>query len=216
MTKILIVLALCTFMAAPAFSMTSTYSFNCLTQTNAANCNAGQAQLVMDVISTANATQVLFEFRNTGPAASSITDIYFDDGSLLGIAQIFNPSGVSFSASASPGNLPGGNTAAPAFVTTAGFSADSDSPVSHNGINNASEKLGILFNLKSGQDFTDVFNALQIAGGANSLRVGIHAQSFANGGSESFINNVSLVPEAGQWLMLLAGISLIASRAMRR
>lgn len=31
-----------------------------------------------------------------------------------------------------------------------------------------------------------------------------------------FINNASTAPEAGKWLMMLAGISAIAVRAMRR
>src|SRR5690606_237384 len=41
-------------------------------------------------ISPRGANQVDFTFRNSGPLASSIADIYFDDGSLLGIAQIFS------------------------------------------------------------------------------------------------------------------------------
>ncbi|MBT9611845.1 MAG: hypothetical protein IV108_01095 [Burkholderiales bacterium] len=215
MKKLLIALALGACVAAPASAATASYSFNCLTQTNAANCGIGQAQLFMDVSDTLVASQVLFEFHNTGPAASSLTDVYFDDGSLLGIAQVFNGPGVSFSPPAKPGDLPGGNKASPAFQTTAGFSADSDAPVSPNGVN-PGEKVGILFNLISGQSFADVVNALGIAGGANGLRVGVHVQSFGNGGSESFINAVSPVPEAKQWLMMLLGISVIATRAMRR
>lgn len=111
--------------------------------------------------------------------------------------------------------MPGANNASPAFQTTAGFSADSDAPVSLNGVN-PGEKVGILFNLISGKSFADVVNALVIAGGTNGLRVGVHVQSIGNGGSESFINAVSPVPESGQWLMMLAGISAIAARAMRR
>lgn len=218
MKKVLLALALCTGLVTPAISATTTYAFNCLTNSNAANCNAGHAQLFMDVSSTLQANQVLFEFRNVGPDASSIADIYFDDGTLLGIAQVFNMPGVSFSVGASPGNLPGGNTASPTFVTTAGFSADSDAPVSPNGVN-PGEKVGILFNLISGQSYTNALNALQLGGGPNGLRVGIHVQSFANGGSESFINHpisISPVPEAKQWLMLLVGLSFVAARAMRR
>ncbi len=215
MKKFLIALALGACVAAPASAATNTYSFNCLTNTNAANCGIGEAQLFMDVSDTLNASQVLFEFRNTGLAAGSLTDIYFDDGTLLGIAQVFNGPGVSFTPPATPGNLPGANNASPAFQTTAGFSADSDNPPPKNGVN-PGEKVGILFNLISGQSFADVVNALGIAGGANGLRVGVHVQSFGNGGSESFINAVSPVPEAKQWLMMMLGISVIATRAMRR
>ncbi len=215
MKKFLIALALGACVAAPASAATASYSFNCLTNTNAANCGIGEAQLFMDVSDTLVASQVLFEFRNTGLAASSLTDIYFDDGTLLGIAQVFNGIGVSFTPPAIPGNLPGANNASPAFQTTAGFSADSDNPPPINGVN-PGEKVGILFNLISGKSFADVVNALGIAGGANGLRVGVHVQSFGNDGSESFINAVSPVPEAKQWLMMLLGISVIATRAMRR
>jgi hypothetical protein len=40
---------------------------------------------------------VNFLFTNQGPLASSITDVYFDDGTLLGIAGVTNFSGVDFS-----------------------------------------------------------------------------------------------------------------------
>jgi len=215
MKKILIALTLGTCVATPASAATASYSFNCLTHNNVANCGTGQAQLSLNVSDTLVASQVLFEFRNAGPVASSLTDIYFDDGTLLGIAQVINGAGVSFTPPATPGNLPGANNASPAFQTTAGFSADSNPPVSHNGVN-PGEKVGILFNLISGKSFADVVNALGIAGGANGLRVGVHVQSFGNGGSESFINAVSPVPEAKQWLMMLVGISVVAARAMRR
>ena len=33
---------------------------------------------------------MLFEFFNAGPAHSSITDVYFDDGTLLGIAGLID------------------------------------------------------------------------------------------------------------------------------
>ena len=214
MKKILIALALTACAAVPASAATTSYSFNCITNSNAANCGIGHAQFFLDVSDTANASQVLFEFRNVGAGLSSITDVYFDDGTLLGIAQVFNGPGVSFTPPATPGNLPGANNINPAFQTTSGFSADSDAPVSKNGVN-PGEKLGILFNLKSGQNFTDVMNAMVIAGGTNGLRVGVHAQSIGSGGSESFVNSVSLVPEASQWMMMLVGISVIAIRAMR-
>jgi len=214
MKKILIALVIGACTAASASAATISYSFNCITYNNAANCGIGQAQLFLDVSDTLNTSQVLFEFRNVGAGAASITDVYFDDGTLLGIAQIFNGPGVKFTPPATPGNLPGANMASPAFQTTAGFSADSDAPVSKNGIN-PGQKLGILFDLQSGQRFADVINALFIGGGTNGLRVGVHAQSIDSGGSESFVNSVSLVPEASQWLMMLAGILVIATRAMR-
>src|SRR5262245_38563007 len=90
------------------------YSFNCITNNNAADCAAGEAQFALAVEDTGGI--VNFRFTNTGPAASSITDIYFDLTSsasfTLTTAQgtfTDSGSGVSFSWGASPPNLPGGN-----------------------------------------------------------------------------------------------------------
>jgi len=126
--------------------------------------------------------QAEFVFINTGPAASSIADVYFDDGTLLGIASINNGPGVSFSQPATPGNLPGGDEVVPPFEATADFSADSDSPVEHNGVN-PGEQVGILFDLLPGVDVAGTATALE----TGDLRIGIHVQGFASGGSEGFI-----------------------------
>ena len=211
MKKIFTALALSACVAAPASAVS--YSFNCITNSNAANCAIGAAQLRVDVLQTPHANQALFQFYNTGPGASGIADVYFDDGTLLSIATINNSTSVKFSQFATPPNLPGANNADPDFATTAGFSADSDAPVAKNAVN-PGETLGILFNLQSGKSFADVVNAFSLGGGHGGLRIGLHVQSFANGGSESFIT--SAVPEASKLLMMLVGISFIATRAMRR
>lgn len=204
---------LAAWMIIAGFSATAaaeSYSFACISSGSAANCATGSTQLRVDVLNF-GANQTLFQFYNIGASSSSITDIYFDDGTLLGIAQVNNSSGVSFSPPATPGNLPDGNNADPDFVTTAGFSADSDPPVSPNGVN-PGETLGILFNLQPGKSFSSVINALTLAGAPGGLRIGLHVQSFSNGGSGSFINAVSPVPEINQWLMMLLGFTFIAIR----
>ena len=211
MKKIFAALALSACVAAPASAVS--YSFNCITNSNTANCAIGAAQLRVDVLQTPHADQALFQFYNTGPGASGIADVYFDDGTLLSIAKINISAGVSFSPGATPPNLPGAVNAAPGFVTTAGFSADSDAPVAKNAVN-PGETLGILFNLQSGKSFADVVNAFSLGGAHGGLRIGLHVQSFANGGSESFIT--SAVPEVSKLLMMLVGILFIATRAMRR
>ena len=183
-----------------------TYGFVNISNNNAIDAAIGEAQLFVDVTSASGGSQALFTFRNTGPAASSICDVYYDDGPLLGIASIDNSDpGVSFSQLASPGNLPSANNANPPFVTTAGFSADSDSPVQPNGVN-PSESLGILFDLQGGHTYSDVENAL--ASGA--LRIGLHVQGYASGGSESFVH-VPIPPS-----VLLLGSGLIGLVGFRR
>ena len=178
--------------------------------------------------------QAEFKFQNSGPSASSITDIYFEDGTLLGIADIDDSlPGVDFDAGASPPNLPGGNALDPDFgpatATTYFGSIDSESPAQPNGVN-PGEWVSIVFNLVSEtlsggsrlyKTFFDVYDAL-IAGtdAANfdgvddpdTLRIGVHVQGFADGGSESFVftdpsgPQPTIVPEPASlavWLLLL-------------
>ncbi|MHC4573586.1 MAG: PASTA domain-containing protein [Planctomycetota bacterium] len=160
-----------------------------------ANGQIGEAQLFVDV-APYEPNRALFTFRNIGPEPSSITDVYFDDGVLLQIASIIDADegtggdeGVDFSQHAEPDDLPGGELLWPPFITTDGFSADSDSPVRPNGID-PNESLGIIFKLDDNMQFTDVIDELA----TGYLRIGIKVQGFAQGTSESFVNN-DVVPQ---------------------
>lgn len=155
----------------------------------------------MDVTDSGS-DQVLFTFTNTGPENSSICDVYFDDGSLFGIASIDNISpGVLFSRPATPENLPGGNEIDPAFVTTADFYADSDSPTQPNGVN-PGEYVAILFDLQTGQTSDNVLAQL----GTGALRIGIHVQGYDSGENEGFVNNDTPVPIPASVLLLGSGL----------
>jgi hypothetical protein len=191
------------------------------------------AQLCVDV-SSYGTTQVLFRFYNDGPALSpydvespilsSICDVYFDDGALLGIASIDNPTGVSFSQLATPKDLSGGQNLSPPFVTTLGFSADSDPPVEHYGVN-PGESVGIVFDLQDGKTFGDVIRAINVGfcpslyyDGQNwsedSLRIGIRVQAIGDSGdSDSFI--MTPIPGAvllGMLGFCVAGLKLRKSK----
>jgi hypothetical protein len=184
-----------------------TLPFGCITQNLAGNCAIGEAQLTVEVTNP-SALVVRFQFHNAGPAASSITDVYFDDaedGALFQLSLVLDQAPlVDFEPGATPGNLPGANQASPAFVTTDGFSADSEAPTQPSGVN-PGESLGILFSLRPGSSFADVLAHLE----DGSLRVGVHVQGFAGGGSESFVS----VPEPG--VLGLVGVGLLGL-AVRR
>jgi len=197
--------------AAPAGAAT-TFGFYNITANNSGDAAIGEEQLFVDVTDNGS-SQVLFTFTNTGPENSSICDVYFDDGSLLGIASIDNSStGVLFTQLAKPVNLPGANNASPPFVTTAGFSADSDPPVQPNGVN-PGEYVGILFDLQTDKTFSDVLTDL----GTGELRIGIHVQGFDSGGSEGFVNNDNPVPIPASVLLLGSGlIGLVGFRRKKK
>lgn len=187
-----------------------TLGFGAITANSVSDVAIGESQLQV-MLSSAGANQVLFRFDNLGPAASSITDVYFDDGTLLGIASISSSSGVSFSQGASPPELPSAQNASPPFVTTVGFLADSDAPaLQANGVN-PGEWLGITFNLINGQTLADTEAALL----DGSLRIGMHVQGFDGGGSESFVNEPPPVPAPGALLLGAMGLGLVGGLRRR-
>jgi hypothetical protein len=182
----------------------ATYSFYNITHLNAGAELDGETNLSMEVIDLGG-SEVRFMFTNN--STSSLTDVYFDDGTLLGISSITYTSGVSFSQGAAPPNLPGANLADPDFQVTRGFLADSDKPVTANGVSQG-EWLAVDFTLLSGKTYQDVLSALALpnGGGEGDLRVGLHVQGFASGGSsESFIN---AIPEPDTSMLLVAGLLL--------
>ena len=154
-----------------------------------------------------------FRFDNDSTATSSITDIYFDacpDSGLLNAKNvtIINSSGVSFSKNANPKSLPGGNELEPKFDKKPEYSADSDSPVSHNGIN-PGEWLKLIFTLESDKSYDDII--FDIANGGSTtlenLRVGIHIQSLPGcDDSASAINCTKSIPEPATICLLGIGV----------
>lgn len=214
--RALVLSALLAFIALPAYASV-TYSFDCITNNIAADAAIGEAQLFVEVSDAGNG-QVLFTFMNIGTKASSICDVYFDDGALLGIAGLIDVDegggdiGVDFSQLATSAELPGGNEISPPFVTTAGFSADSDPAIEHNGVN-PGESLGVLFDLVAGKTYSDVLAFLE----SGDLRIGIHVQGFDDDadGSESFVNN-GIIPAPGAVLLGGIGVCVVGWLKRRR
>jgi hypothetical protein len=196
----------------PTTSQAVTLGFGCITNNTPGDCPIAETQLSVDVTDEGSGL-VLFLFMNEGPDAVSITDVYFDDGTLLGIAGLidmdddalgsFGDPGVDFSPGASPNDLPSGGNVG--FTATVLFNADSDPPAQPNGVN-PSETLGIVFDLQSGGSFADII--AELADG--TLRIGLHTQGFASTGSESLVNFP--VPEPGTALLFGLGLVGLATR----
>ena len=169
-------------------------------------------QLSVDILSTAD-DNVSFTFRNNVGLASSITEIYFDDGTGTGtlfstIVNLENSSGVNFVQDSikkvNPQNLPGGNTLSPPFETTAGFSAGVDGPTAL-GINAAGEYVTIFFDLNGINDINDVLDAIN----SLDLRIGLHVRAHPDGNSDGYVN----VPvPAAAWLLGSGVLGLVAIR----
>jgi len=166
--------------AAPVWAV-PTYSFTDITHNNETNAMIGEAQLLMKVEGIPG-QDVSFTFRNTGPLNCSICDVYFDDGSLLGLAALVRGEGVIFEQGANPPDLPGGNSISPPFEVTEGFLAQASAPHTPDHGVNPGEWLTIVFSLEDGQTY-DVLDDLH----SGDLRVGLHVQAFCRGGSESFV-----------------------------
>ena len=229
MKKTLIALVLVAgllFSLTPALADTTLYNFTFFNITN--NNNEDLSDQLYGVVSSVG-DQVAFTFYNDVEIASSITDIYFDDGTLLGIASISSSEGVAFTQPATPGDLPGGNDLTPPFETTQDFSADSNEPVSANGVDAATEWVQIVFDLQDDPDdpqggqtltFADTIAALT----DKSLRVGLHVQAIGeSGGSDSYVNNIPfdpnvnpVVPLPGALVLLGAGLFRLAAYGRRR
>ena len=168
-------------------------------------------QLSAQVAQQDNGVRFTF-FNSAAQLASSITAIYFDLGSnsLFSSLSLAGDSGagVAFSAGASPRNLPGGNP----LGFSADFSAMSNPPRPHNGVNGEGEWVSFFGVLKSGQSYGAVIDSLT----SGDLRVGLHVQAIAGDYSDSFLNVApSAVPlPAAGWLFLsaVAGFGALSRR----
>ena len=209
----------------PAFSFgfadPVTYNFTNITNNDATDALIGENQLSV-VVHDEGTLLAKFCFNNSGPEASSITDVYWDDDvvwddntGLLTSIQSFSTTGtVAFTEGATPGNLPGGAGILPAF--SADFSADSDPPAQPNGVN-PGEELCVLFNYTTeGSAQNGFLDELIPALDSGQLRIGIHVQGYASGGSESFVTDgVTIIPEPASMLLAMIGMSLVGGLKKR-
>ncbi|HUT30873.1 MAG TPA: hypothetical protein VMX13_13860 [Sedimentisphaerales bacterium] len=207
----LVLLALC----APArilhaaYIEPKTYPFEVFTS-NGAYCDSGDIDLYV-VVSNGDGSAD-FTFYNESLVPSSLSAVYFDDGSLLGIAAVTNGPGTSFTQPATPSNLPAGNLLDPPFVTTDEFCVDGDPPPSQNGVNPVDpgeplEWVRITFDLVGDATLANVLDELD----TGVLRIGVRITALPDGSSESAVN----VPEPAISLVFALG-GLVVLRKGRR
>lgn len=154
--------------------------------------------------------KVTFMFVNNGPVASSITEIYFYDGSLLSMYSIDETCpGVDFKnigAATDPATLPGYNPD-PTLVAVLS-AAEANNPESKKGVK-ATEWIKIGYTLQADKTFEDLLHDLA----TGEVVVGIHVKAIEQtaGGtaSDSFI---SVVPEPATLALLGLGGLLLRKR----
>lgn len=173
-------------------------AFGCITHNRAADCGIGEAQLSA-ALGPAGDGRVRIDFQNAGADAVVVTRIVFQGPSLTGIVEILGtPSEVAFAAQSPAQNFPGGHAILPAFEGD--FEAAAAPPRAHSGMG-AGESLAIVLAIASGLDFGDVVDALA----SGELRIGLRAQAFVSGGSETLVNLPVHTPEPATALLLAAG-----------
>ncbi len=158
--------------------------------------NRGNASLVDQLHVTASAasgtsTYADFTFTNSAVVASSIMQVYFADGTLLGIAQV-TQAGASFvPGTAVPADLPGGGSITPAFHVTQGFLGDAGNMGPIQGVDTSSDYVTLRFNLINGRTFANTLEALR----TGALRIGMHVTSIGiTHGDDSYVNNPTVIP----------------------
>ena len=187
-----------------------TYGFTRIEPHNASENIA--AQLFVDVTNEGVlAGQTLFVFRNVGLVESTIKKVLFDDGALLGIAELRQDgTTVSFTEPASNEVLPEGEHLSPPFETTEGFSALAEPPPATWGVD-PGEQLGIVFDLKESKTYLDVLASLA----SGDLRIGLHVISIgSNAESDAFVND-GVVPLPGAVLLGMLGMGAAGWRLRR-
>lgn len=208
--------ALVAVLFASAASAGASHGFSSTTNNNAGDVGIGEAQLSVELKNTAG--QVEFLYKNTGPDAAVITQIYwFDTIDLLSSFDSWSPTtpsgpdhGVDYG---SPANIDQDSGKLPGYggKNIADFALRPDNPQPKNGVG-PGEDLSVFFNFTG--DYLDLLEAID----TGELVTGIHVQSFKSGGSESFVTNKPPKPPTGvpSPTAAFAGLGLMGLLVSRR
>jgi hypothetical protein len=216
MKKLVLFITLVTLCAFSIPAMAGpTYSFDRIT----ANADVDIAsQFTVELTDTD--LGVSFTFRNAGPYGI-ITEVYFDDGTILGVPTISSSSGVAFLnnsvSTVSPHDLPGGSALSPPFVATALFSVDVEQN-GHDGVSSG-DWLTLDFVLQGGLGLDDVVAALDFERDIEgSLSIGMHVRSILDADfSDAFVNNGPVtIPAPGAIFLSSIGVGFVGWLRKRR
>ncbi len=167
-----------------------------------------------------------FTLRNVVGVSSSVTDVFFAGGSILGQSTV-SQSGSVFVAAR--GNLPGAATLDPVFSasrsfrTAVGLLNDDGTAANPGGLDRASDSVTFRFELRQGVSSEEAMAALTTAAGTlGNIRVGVIARSIDDtAANDSYVSNLLVVPiPAAAWagvlgLAAVAGAAWIRRRAHR-
>ena len=193
-----------------------------LVENNSGSFSTYADQLSVDV-TPFGAAMVDFTFSNKGPNPCSITGIYFEDGTLLGLASVIaldpfaddpSRSGIVFGQPAHPSNLPGWGTLDPQFDVSSAFTVGANG--APDGVS-PGESVVLRYMLLPGRTFDDVIAALNLGftnpdptEPRNSLRIGLHVQDL---GAQS--DSLILTPVPGAFLLGLLGLGVVGLKLRR-
>ncbi len=216
---ILTTMAVAAAFNSAAFADSVDISFSRITSNSSQNVESQFKVTMMEV--AGDSSVVEFVFRNNVGVASSISEIYFDNGSsspLFTSGSIVEQIGTQFNyGSGSPGNLPGGNSMTESFDVTPGFLADAQGNPSK-GLNDNDELVRFRFSLQNAVSYSDVLASLS----TTALRIGFHVRAIGeDGNSDSFVNRTPteggpMVPLPSPMLLGAAGLGALAGVRRRR
>ncbi|MFG0256488.1 MAG: hypothetical protein ACF8GE_01140 [Phycisphaerales bacterium JB043] len=176
-------------------------SFNSETNAQIASSQIGFDFLDLGVDAVTGLSGFEITITNDGDEDSSVTMVMFDSDIIASINEMDSDfDGVDFGFT-NKKVLPGGKPFG--FDPTAGLSLRANAPVRPNGVDQG-ESLVLSISLRDGYSWSDLVNGIL----DGSTRLGIHVQGFADGGSETFVNEKVLIPSPGALgLLSLAGIA---------
>lgn len=212
--------------AGSALASTVTYDCAVTSGSSPTNCSIGESQFLTTV--TDDGTGTTFSFQNLGNSMSVITQIYFDDTalSLLDFNTVavddkdlgpLNNMGVDFTngsdpAVANPGAMPGEVDFDESFAI--GRAKQGGVGRGINNLDPLSSPADLIWEtLEISADYfgNGNFSLLTAALDSGAFQIGLHVQSFPDGGSEWFTSTTTTVVPvpAAFWLFGTALIGLI-------